>query len=264
MAIGIPKFTFDLRPLTSSLKLAERWTWKITTETNVEVNGQFFPENLGGRDFGANWKQTEGLGQNKPRLQWSGGKLKILEFDALFFLEIFTGNLQNVLDTFEYLTNRDDKLLRPPICDFQYGLNVRMKCIVEDVTNIQIGEVKRDGRVRNIRARFRLLEYVPFDFQASGISTDTTKETRIVRAKDGDSFEFLAFKEYGDALKGEALRQRASGIVDLEVNDRVFLLDPDHPDVLARVNPQAIPFKRGSDPARSLAFERRGGSVTII
>ena len=216
------------------------------------------------KDLSSNWNETAGIGQEKPRLQWTGGKLKTLEFDALFFLEINKGDLEGVLDTFEYLVEKDDKLLRPPTCDFQYGKNVFLKCIVEEISNVQLSEARKDGKLRSVKAHFKLKEYVPFDLEEAGSAEEETAETRYVHAKDGDTFESLAAVEYGDALKGEVLRQRARGVVDLEVNDVVKLLDPDHPAILAPVLPKAIPFKTGSEAAVVKGFERRGGSSIIL
>lgn len=261
MAIGIPVLSREFQPLVNRLR-RPRWIWSFVTETGVEVFGQFFPENLGLRDIGAVWNETTGLGQDKPRIQWTGGKLKAMEFDALFFLEIKRGNLQNVLDTFDYLVNKDDKLLRPPTGTFTYGLNINFECIVEEITNVQLSEVKKDGRLRSIRAHFKLREYVPFDFEESGAPING--ETRFVHARDGDTYEHLAEREYGDALKGEVLRQRGKAVVDIEPNDVVALLDPDHPDILKTVQTQSIPLQSGSEEAITRGFERRGGQVVIL
>jgi len=173
----------------------------LTSET---LNGDFVAEDVS-RDVGAEWSEESSLGRATPLLAFINGKSDTVSFNARFFRrDILHSDPQERLETLISWVAPDPKIARPPDVTFMLGSgNLVQTCIIDSVTGIKYDEPDWLGFIRQVQFTVNLRKFVPFSFDGT-----TVTDTRYHRAAEGDYYELICQKEYGDPAIGDVIRKR--------------------------------------------------------
>lgn len=244
------------------LSKSVRW-YLYNLDTDDKFEGQFPPEAVT-QDLSAAFSESSALNRQNPIIQFLHGNSERVSFRGRLFAEDSTVNLIKPLRLLRKWTKRDPDLFRPPILHFWIGdSTVKLdQCLLESVAGISFQSFRDDGSPRDISFTINLREYVPYSLIA-----ETGGETRYHRAREGDYYEWLAQREYGQPMHGVVIRDRhpdQEGVLD--VNDIVKLPSP---EAMRRVvaEPTSIALQtaygRNDTPQRRLRidmFDRRNKS----
>lgn len=235
--------------------------FNVDNDGEPAIKGQFEPLQTT-EDLSNKWAQHTGLGRSKPILQFVNLAPGTMSYRALLYAIDSTHDIVQDLKRLKKWREIDPSLGRPPVLSFYVGdRSVGMdSCVIESLSGISYSEIRDDGKPRRITLDVELREFAPFD-----IEEELTTDTRYHRAKAGDYMELLTWREYRDALMGDAIRQDHPDLAILQVGDVVKL--PAIEGVRDRViTQQSIPLKTAfgkKDTAqrtnRLEAFDRRGG-----
>jgi hypothetical protein len=200
--------------------------WRIlNTDTNEEIEGEFPPQAVN-EEVASVWAELAPPGRPQPVLQWVRGALDRITFSARVWSRHTLEDVGEMIDQIKALARFDAELGRPPICIFLWGGDLAMQCVVETVGGVQWDEIRGDGKARGAVFQITLLRYEPFEQEA----TDTIQIPRfsLVRgAGPGDTYESIARRAYGDAMKGVWLRQiHAADPSDLNKKTNSPVRDP--------------------------------------
>lgn len=184
--------------------------WKLTSlDTGDVIEGQFIPQDLT-ENIGADYTTTSTVTRKEPFVHFSNQGARSITFTARVFAK-HQGVFGVLQDEVEGLVTKirktplvDGNLNRPHVFQFEAGKYVTMNCVVRSVGGITYDRMRPlDGSLRGLTCRFDLLEFR--DYSTDGT---TTNESLVVPILEGDSYELLAKRHYGDANAGEALRRR--------------------------------------------------------
>jgi hypothetical protein len=199
-----------------------------------------YTENLS-TEFG----EASSLNVDQPIQQWLKGSLDTITFDAMFFAQHAAHELKDYVDYFKRLVKRDPALGRPPIWNFIYGQVADEVVLVESIGGVKYGQLRTNanvGTIRDVHFTISLRKYRAYDL----VLTDPNalpSDTFYVRAKEGDTWEHIAEKEYGKPNYGIILRQRHPESAQLEAGDLATL--PDFENIRdQRILPNSIPLER--------------------
>ena len=127
------------------------------------------------------------------------------------------------------------------------------------------GDIPTEGlQLRAARMSVVLRHYEPFVVEVTDPNARTTNTFYHI-VQEGDTWEHLARKYYGDPLKGDLLRRLNPAQLFLEVGQTAVILKPERFRGLAP-SPGAIPLARtvAGNRYRASVFDARRRSVAII
>jgi hypothetical protein len=225
--------------------------WTLTDlDHNEDVVGQFIPQRVT-KTVSAQIAHASSVNWRQPILQWIGGELETVTFDAkLWAQDNRDTSVEARLERLEALVKRQDDLKRPPVCHFAWGSvsTLGVDCLVRSIGGVVYDEIQDDGTLLGVSLSVTLERYEPPELKVTDPSVPE-KFTRVRRARRGDTYEKIALAEYGDPLLGVLLRQRnpripGMGLADLRSGDGVHVFPEDHLVTLP-IEPQFHAFQRG-------------------
>ena len=252
-------------------------TWSIVGDDvgyeDLQFSGQFPAQNYSERGGNANLGESTTLNKSEPNYQWLYGDGEIVSFRArLFALNSFK-NIKQQIETLKSFKKRKSDLKRPPKFLFSYGTEIQFTCFIRQI-DYEYDELRNDGSIRgaivNITlqklddtligtesASTSLASQVKFVAGVVGASAGITGQIKnkikipffsvhtldkTIKAKDGDTFESIAQKQYGNAILGDLLRNTQPDKVNLKAGDDIILLDPIEINEIA-VTQRSVPLK---------------------
>ena len=190
--------------LLSKFLSLKTWTL-VNTDLQTVVQGQF-PPNATGREVGGNWVELASLNRQHPILQWLTGTVEKVQVESMFFRkDQFDEAPQKKLNQIIEWTRRQPSQGRPPILQFVLGDGsaVNFPCVLVKVDGIEYSTPHLFGGIQQVKFRMELWRYQEFD-----ITSEQVTDTRYHRVKEGEYYELIAQREYGNALLGDAIRKR--------------------------------------------------------
>lgn len=221
-----------------------------------EVVGQFFPQDLT-KTVETEIAESPSLGRQDPFTFWLNGSTETITFRARIWNQYDNDvTASEMIERLERLTKKNEDIGRIPVCNFGWGfdLTLTMDCLVKSIGGVTYDEIRPDGSIRGATLQITLVRYSPATIKATD-PTVPESQTRIRRAKAGDTYESIFRDEYGDPLLGTVARQYNPRIPGMPLAD-LRPLDPVHvydEDWLRRkaLKPQFHAFQsgRGADAA---------------
>lgn len=252
-------------------------TWSIVGDDvgyeDLQFSGQFPAQNYNERGGNANLGESTTLNKSEPNYQWLYGDGEIVTFRArLFALNSFK-NIKQQIETLKSFKKRKSDLKRPPKFLFSYGTEIQFTCFIRQI-DYEYDELRNDGSIRGAiitislqklddtligteSASTSLASQVKFAAGVVGASAGITNQIKskikipffsvhtldkTIKAKEGDTFESIAQKQYGSAILGDLLRNTQPDKVNLKAGDDVILLDPIEINEIA-VTQRSTPLK---------------------
>jgi len=222
---------------TSPMRDIKQWYMIVQEDTgllsrNDRITGQFTPQQVT-QNIGAKIPDAAGFSRTSPIIQWVGGQLRTLTLNVRLFSEHKEDNtaaeklqqLEMLVDEFHRNTNR------PPIVAFFWGVAIPdgMPCLVESLGGVTYDEIRHDGTLRGVTLQMTLKRYTPYIFEQAPLPQ--LEQTPAHIAKHGETYEMIAYREYGDPMVGVLLRQKnprfpmekqfPSGVADLQKGEKV-------------------------------------------
>lgn len=184
--------------------------WKLTSlDTSEVVEGQFIPQDLT-ENIGADYTTTTTTARGAPFVHFSSEGGRSITFTARVFAKhqglfgVLQDEVEDLVSKIRKTPKVDSDLGRPHVWLFEAGQYVSMNCVVRSVGGITYDRMRPlDGSLRGISCRFDLLEFVDYSTRS-----ETANESLVVPILEGDSYELIASRHYGDPYVGEALRRR--------------------------------------------------------
>jgi len=180
-------------------------TWTLTNNDSREVlKGQFPAENVT-RGAGSNYQVTTALNRQNPIIQFINGELDTLSVQSRFWRkDLFDEAPTDRIDKLLEWTRVDKKLRRPPILTFALGdgLGLTMQVVLEKVDSIVYGNPNALGGIREVSFSLSMRSQVPFDINETEVT-----DTRYHRVKEGEFYELIAQREYGNPMLGIFIRR---------------------------------------------------------
>lgn len=212
--------------------------WRISSkETGVDVEGQFTVDQININTIGGIYADITTVNQSHPITQWIRGQLETITLTSELWAKDRTDNIIEKFTNLLKLCQRDENLHRPPICIFSFGSALSIQCFLEHVSNVGYGPLRPDGTPQRIHFTLTVRSYVPSVVNPTDPSKPE-RQSRIRKAKTGETYESIAFDEYGDASLGEFLRRWSRYRPDLTEGDGVHILTVEYMARQGRVRPQ--------------------------
>lgn len=179
-------------------------TWFLENlDTSQVIQGQFAPQTTN-ENVGANWATHTTLGRDNNIIQFLNNAPPNISFEGLFYRDAATDSDPNEkLAELKSWARVNASVRRPPVLHFYVGDgHVGMTSVIHSITNIAYERPDVFGRLRSVSFRVELLKYTHFSLDDEGV-----KDTRYARAKERDTYELLAQREYGNPLLGDYIRK---------------------------------------------------------
>lgn len=258
-----------------------------------EFKGQFLATNMS-ENVGSNLNETNTVNSRQPDFSWLSGESETFTFGARIFASDSFKNIKQQVELLKSFARRNNTLKRAPIFLFTAGTEIGFTCFVRGV-RVNYDELRSDGSLRGVdcqitlqkiedtvteNAATSLASQIKFAAGvvagAAGIAQQVGRLVNIpggslhtidrtVLARQGDTFEGIAAKEYGDALLGDVLRRTQPELAPLQPGDRVQLVEPTEIRNI-QVTPQSVAL--ASTPENSALkqefFELRNRRTTIF
>lgn len=257
--------------------------WYLLVEEDCEnfdrgdrISGQFTAQQVT-QNVGASIAEAGGFSRESPIIQWVGGMLKDWTFQARLFSDGSRSNIAaDKLERLELLTKRDRSLGRPPLVSFFWGIAIPdgFPCMVDSLGGIVYDELRDDGSMRGATLSITLKKFTPFRIEQ--VAAQSTQRTPQYVVKDGDTYELIAKRMYGDPLFGILLRRKngrspmvpgaPAGIADLVVGDKIKVF-PRRDMLLSEVVPECHLLRMDSflsSDLRRYYFETRGRKRAVM
>lgn len=214
--------------------------WEITDlDSLARLKGQFPPENLTDSGARSRIQQLPAPSHPNPPISWLGAEAKTLSFAGLYYATNVTDTIIPDLDQLLELAAYDSVLKRPHLIMFRVGSDISFgPAVIESVTDIRYGW-RMDvltGNVRFARFQVTLRRWTELPEITSSMAPEPS--TRYLYAKEGDTFEGLAWQEYENARLGVKIRQLHPEFSELAPGDRVAFLPPDNSFLQAAIAPK--------------------------
>ena len=140
---------------------------------------QFAPQTVT-MEQSSNIKATPALNRQNPLMQWLHGNMVTVKFQAVLFARSREDEILSQFNQLQSFLQRDETLGRPPVCFWGYGTDVGFKCMVQKLGNVQYGELRSDGTLREIKfdiTLFKVSEPELREVESTGrVRTATVKE----------------------------------------------------------------------------------------
>ena len=213
--------------------------WEITDlDSFARLKGQFPPEELVDSGIRSKIQQLSAPSSPNPPITWLGAEAKTMSFTGLYYATNVTDTIIPDLDQLLELATYDSVLKRPHLVMFRVGTDISFgPAIIESVSDIRYGW-RMDvltGNVRFARFQVTLRRWVELPEITSSLLPEPS--TRYLFAKEGDTFEGLAWQEYENARLGVKIRQLHPEYTDLTPGDRVMLPPPDNSYLQTAITP---------------------------
>jgi hypothetical protein len=242
----------------------------------MRISGQFTPVNVT-HTLGSNVVEAGGYSRSNPLVQWVGGVLETLSFEARLWSEHRDDQTARTkIELLKLLRLPHAPLNRPPLTRFFWGDAIPggMPCFVESLGGVQYDEIRPDGSIRGATLSINLKRFTQFTIER--VTTSPMERTPIHEVKNGDTYEMIALHRYGDPLLGVPLRQQnprypmkkwaPTGIADL-VQGEVIKLYPKRDLTEIGIRPQCHIFdenSRASADLRRYYFMTRATKTGIV
>jgi len=242
----------------------------------TRIVGQFPPTDLT-KNVGATIADAGAYGRENPIVQWVAGEAQTISFNA----KLWSSNrddqtARDKLAILELLTKPVSPMNRPPVVRFFWGEAIPggMACLVQSIGGIQYLDVRSDGSVRGVDLQITLKRYVEFQIQRS-VDTPMERTPKYV-VRDGDTYEMIAYRRYGDPLLGVALRQMnprfpmepwaPADYAELQAGESIKLYD--RSDIDSHGVKPASHIMNLKDPVTAITwryyFKKRGSHIGVI
>lgn len=228
------------------------WSLEMIDSPNTKYIGQFLAENPV-ENVGARISNQESLNTQNPNRQWTGGEAETFTFEARIYARDSLKDIAAKIQQLKSFARKRDDLGRAPMFIFSFGTQLSFTCFVKSLGGIKYDELRSDGTLRGASFTITLEKIDERAVDGSiglaakikavgGIISSAVGLAagiglinipggslhtigRTIRAKEGDTFEGIANKEYGDALIGDVLRRANVNIANIEANDEVILVE---------------------------------------
>jgi hypothetical protein len=267
----------------SRVRDAKRWHLlleepapNIDLNTGDRIYGQFTPQEFS-HDLSANVPDAGGFSRANPLVQWVGGSVETITFQARLFSE--HKDDQTAADKLEVLKNLripSPPNTRPPLTRFFWGDAIPggMQCYVQSLGGIKYDEIRTDGTIRGLSLNISLKRYTPF--RIVRVLSTPMEQTPTHAVKDGETYEMIAQREWGDPLLGVVLRRMnprfpmekwaPKGVADLVANETIKIFDRSEV-TRERIKPTSHIFDEDSITSaenRRYFFAQRGAKTAIL
>lgn len=274
------------------------WAMRSVDDPTKVIRGQFRPNNVS-ENIGGNWAEQGTLGLPQPLLQFGGGALETITFEAkvwafnsggfnpLAAASLGYKSLEALIDGEEDINpwNADDikaavdfirdmprpdpSLGRPHVWRLSWTDQFDATVVVQSVGGVRYDHGRQPGVGPKTKGKFTL-RGVMFSFTCARYdvpNTDdliTPSESLIYRVKEGDSYESIARLVYGDPNLGDVLRKRTPDKPMVLVGDVLHI--PKKLTARREYKPQMVSetFRTGDDQNALVLkhFAERGGAYT--
>lgn len=186
------------------------------------------------------------LGSSSPVVQWVAGGARRVRLRSRFVGEYNEDDVESRLARLRRLRERDPQILRAPRVLFAWP-GVRIVGLAEDV-QIDVVGLWPNGRVREVAFEVVLVAAEPVTVQ---VVSPVSGETLWTELRDGETFEALAARLWGDPLRGDLIRRANPDVALTEAaGDRVRVLEREHPRSSGPVRPVSAAFRGLRDGSR--------------
>lgn len=261
------------------------WTLK-NNDTGEVLRGQYVPQDYT-ENVGAKIPEVSTVNNQEPFPQWVGGEGETSTFKARIFQITSEDSVTDQVERLKAATQKDESRFRAPIFTFTWGVDISYKCFVVSLGGIKYDEINNVGEIKGaeftivlrkianepkqglgkLQSLSGLVDDVKNFFSSIGgngsdivdvINASPHTISRRAIAKEGDTFESIAQREYGNALVGDILRRAQPEKLTLQAGDEVILIDRTEIFEI-EVTPVSNPLKRTatSKAVRDVIFEKR-------
>jgi hypothetical protein len=218
---------------------------------------QFVPTGLQ-EAWGSAFASASALGMPNPVLQFTRGEQKTVTFEARLFADNADVSVDVLLQRLKSAAQTDPLLRRPPIWVFSWGRQFDYQVVVESIGGIKYDTLRQDGSLRGVSLQITLKRYESFA-PFVGSDPDAREHNTFYRAvQEGDLWETLAERQYGDPLLGEFVRRQNPSQPTPSLGTTVALPDREKIQDIP-LAPDSIPLARTADgiAARRTIFNLR-------
>jgi hypothetical protein len=209
--------------------------------------------------------------------QWIGGGQETISMEVrLFSMHSQDQTARDKYTILKDLAEPNPDLGRPPILLFFWGNIIPdgFPCYIDGWGDEQFDEIRPDGSIRGVTLQLTLRRYTDFFIEQEAAEPQERTPTQV--AKDGDTYELIAGRHYGDPMYGVLLRRMNSRkpfedtaprlIADLEYGDKVKIYPKRDMQSAGRITPESHILKGTSNAlhARTLTFQERAKKVGFM
>lgn len=189
------------------------------------------------------------------------------------------GSVKESIDKLKLLNKPDENLARPKRYMFTYGSEIQFEVFVKEITNIVYDDIRSDGTIRGASFTVTLLKTKSENLAkaagispagllstAGGVFSATTRGlfsptiagrrlvanvtggsphtiSKFIAAKEGDTFESIARREYGNPFLGDILRRAQPDLAhEILPNETVAIIKKQEA-LQIPVTPQAVALR---------------------
>lgn len=248
----------------------------VNLSAGDRIYGQFTPQDFT-HDLSAIVPESGGFSRTHPLVQWVGGAVETITFQARLFSEHRDDTTAS--DKFEQLKLLRQSLpplYRPPLTFFFWGrvFPGGVPCFVQSLGGVKYDEIRSDGTIRGLTLNITLKKVVPHRIIRNVESP--VEQTPVHTVKDGETYEMIAYRRWGDPMLGVILRRMnprfpmekwaPRGLADLVRNEQVKLYDRSEM-AKNRIKPLSHIFDEDDQIAadnRRYFFEKRSTKTAIL
>ena len=270
-------------PFERRVREATRWHL-LMEEDSVNANlftgdriyGQFTPQEVT-HNLASNVPEAGGFSRANPLVQWVGGSVETISFQARLFSEHSDDRTATQkLETLKELRLPDATLGRPPLTRFFWGEAIPggMTCFVQSLGGVKYDEIRPDGSLRGVSLSITLKKFTPFRIQR--VLTSPVEQTPVHTVRNNQTYEMIAQQKWGDPMLGVILRRMnprfpmerwaPKGVADLSSGEIVKIFDKSEVSQ-QRVKPTSHIFDEDnvvSAENRRYFFAVRGRKTAIL
>lgn len=270
-------------PYQERISNAVVWHLLVMEDTNdsslrsgQRITGQF-PLQEGRHELSAIIPEGGGFSRGNPLIQWVGGSVETFAFQARLFSE--HRDDQTARDKFEelkLLRKPHEPMKRPPLTRFFWGDAIPggMPCFIQSLGGVEYDDIRPDGSIRGVSLNITLKRYTPFTIER--VTTSALERTPTYTVRDGDTYEMIAQRVWGDPMLGVPLRQQNPRypmkkwapklIADLQANETIKLYPRRDLDSLP-IRPQSHifnPISASANDLRRYYFAQRAMKISVV
>lgn len=241
----------------------------------TRFQGQYIAQGME-ESIGAVLGETTSVGKDKPNFQWLHGEGEDFNFTARIYANDSFVNIRQQIELLKSFARRVKELKRSPRALFTTGTEIGFTCFVRGV-KILYDELRDDGSLRGCvcqislqkiedtiteNAATSLRSQVKFTFgevkAGAALFAQSAKGLinipggslhtigRRFQVKQGDTFESIAAKEYGNPLFGDILRRAQPQKEPITPSSEIILVD--RADILTMtVTQQSVALKNSAE-----------------
>jgi len=278
-----PQPNFDQDPFARRVRNAKLWHLLVQEDAPTanlhqgdRIYGQFTPQEVT-HELGANIPEAGGFSRTSPVVQWVGGTVETLSFQARLFSEHRDDQTASEkLAVLKKLRESLPPMNRPPLMSFFWGTAFPggIKCFVESLGGVKYDEIRPDGSLRGVTLSITLKKVVPHNFSRNVESP--VEQTPLHTVREGETYEMIAYRRWGDPMLGVPLRRMnprypmkrwaPSGLADLQPNEQIKLYDQSEL-TKEQIRPSSHLFNEDdlvASDIRRYYFQERGRLATLM